>query len=167
MVFNILLLPFKGTAKEDLKNLMTDLALVDMQADLLPEMSVPPPAHNPRRDQYDANVLLGCTHEASVRAPTLGVTEVDLYVEGLNFVFGLAESPGKAAVISLHRLRSNVDTARLRERAVKEAVHELGHTFGLPHCANPDCVMHFSNSLADTDRKGKVYCAQCRAKLDQ
>jgi archaemetzincin len=58
-----------------------------------------------------------------------------------------------------------VDAFIFRERAVKEAVHELGHTFGLGHCPDSSCVMHFSNCLDDTDRKGKEYCPECRAKL--
>jgi archaemetzincin len=49
---------------------------------------------------------------------------------------------------------------------VKEAVHELGHMFGLDHCSDLRCVMHFSNSLADTDRKGRDFCPSCRARLD-
>jgi archaemetzincin len=51
------------------------------------------------------------------------------------------------------------------DRTIKEAVHELGHTFGLEHCENARCVMHFSNSLADTDWKQAKFCSQCRPKL--
>ncbi|MFQ6039016.1 MAG: archemetzincin, partial [Candidatus Aminicenantales bacterium] len=46
-------------------------------------------------------------------------------------------------------------------RCVKEAVHELGHAFGLRHCPNPRCVMHFSNSLLDTDKKTASFCQRC------
>jgi len=55
----------------------------------------------------------------------------------------------------------------LQERALKEAVHELGHLLGLPHCDNPRCIMFFSNTLADTDRKGPGFCPACRGKLPQ
>jgi archaemetzincin len=51
------------------------------------------------------------------------------------------------------------------DRAVKEIVHELGHTFGLGHCPNSKCVMHFSNSLADTDLKEAYFCNMCRPKI--
>jgi archaemetzincin len=49
-------------------------------------------------------------------------------------------------------------------RALKEAVHELGHTLGLVHCPEAGCVMHFSNTLADTDCKSHRLCAMCERK---
>jgi archaemetzincin len=100
-----------------------------------------------------------------VAGRVLGVTDMDLYAGGLNFVFGMAETQGGAAVISVARLRLGANHARFQARTLKEAVHELGHTFGLPHCPRPQCVMHFSNSLADTDRKGADFCPECLAKL--
>jgi archaemetzincin len=100
----------------------------------------------------------------------LGVTGVDLTAPGLNFVFGLADPRGRAAVISLARLYPEFygqprDPGRFKARAVTEAVHELGHLLGLGHCIDPACVMSFSNSLADTDRKGPGFCQPCREKL--
>ena len=95
----------------------------------------------------------------------LAVTACDLYVEGLNFVFGLAERPGSAAVISLYRLGIGARAETRRLRTLKEAVHELGHTLGMSHCPNPGCVMHFSNSLGDTDRKAASFCQSCRLHL--
>ncbi len=101
----------------------------------------------------------------------LGVTRVDLYTPDLNFVFGQAQLNGKFAVISIARLepvfwgeRPNSDL--FRERILKEAVHELGHNYGLGHCPDRKCVMHFSNSIADTDIKGEGFCDKCARKID-
>jgi archaemetzincin len=100
----------------------------------------------------------------------LGVTGVDLSVPGLNFVFGLADPRNHCAVISLARLYPEFygqprNPRLFKERAIKEAVHEIGHLFGLDHCPDPACIMFFSNSLADTDRKGPGFCASCRELL--
>jgi archaemetzincin len=100
----------------------------------------------------------------------LGVTGVDLTAPGLNFVFGLADPRNRAAIISLARLYPGFygqprDPRRFKARAVTEAIHELGHLLGLGHCIDPACVMSFSNSLADTDRKGPGFCKSCREKL--
>ncbi len=55
----------------------------------------------------------------------------------------------------------------LLERTLKEAIHEIGHTYGIGHCRDPRCVMHFSNSLADTDIKGPDFCHRCKGMLNQ
>jgi archaemetzincin len=122
--------------------------------------------------QYPAEALLAALIQA--RPPgqdlVLGVAGVDLSVPGLNFVFGLADPRSHCAVISLARLYPEFygqprDPRRFKERAVKEAIHELGHLLGLGHCPDPACIMFFSNSLADTDRKGPGFCRRCRERL--
>lgn len=70
----------------------------------------------------------------------LGVIDKDLYIEGLNFIFGLAYS--NLSIISLYRLISK-DRELFYARVVKEAIHELGHVAGLGHCLDKSCVMHF------------------------
>jgi archaemetzincin len=129
-------------------------------------------AYNSQRGQYLSPAIL---RKVSENMPAdgirvLGVTGVDLFVPQLNFVFGEAVMGGEAAVISLHRLDplrygKPADDALFRERALKEAIHELGHTFGLAHCRNPSCVMFFSNSLLETDRKGSRFCPSCESLL--
>jgi archaemetzincin len=103
---------------------------------------------------------------ADPRGGVLAVTEADLYANDLNFVLGMAQSPGRTAVISLYRLAWETDQETRRMRALKEAVHELGHTLGLAHCPDAGCVMHFSNTLVDTDRKSHRLCAMCERKLN-
>jgi archaemetzincin len=91
----------------------------------------------------------------------LGVANVDLYAPQLNFVFGEADASRGVAVFSIARLHGDSEGARrLHRRATVETIHELGHTFGLGHCTRPSCVMWFSNTLAETDRKSHRPCAE-------
>ncbi len=130
---------------------------------------VPQEAYNSRRRQYNSTKILMKLQEYVEGLDAdriLAVTNVDLFAAGLNFVFGEAECPGKVAVISFCRLRPEFhggmpDRKLLNERCVKEAVHEVGHTLGLLHCRDPSCVMFFSNSILDTDRKGVSFCDRC------
>lgn len=129
-------------------------------------------AYNTNRDQYESDLILKELEKADSKEveKILGVVDLDLYTPGLNFVFGQAVVGGKTALIALARLKQQFyglpeDKNLYYSRAIKEAVHELGHTFGLSHCKNPKCVMHFSNSLADTDYKDKFFCENCRNKL--
>ncbi len=129
---------------------------------------LPGRAHDSHRNQYVSTFFLDEIKSLLPREATrgLGVVEVDLFVPGLNFVFGEAELTGDSAVISLCRLYPEffgleADQRLLNQRTLKEAVHELGHTFGLRHCKDPHCVMHFSNSIADTDIKREDFCVDC------
>jgi archaemetzincin len=130
---------------------------------------VPAAAYDPGRRQYCSTTILRLLTRSSAggRDRVLGVIDQDLYVPELNFVFGEADMVTGAAVISLTRLRQEyygLGSVRKRFllRAVKEAVHELGHVAGFGHCPDPRCIMHFSNSLADTDRKGPGFCSRHR-----
>jgi archaemetzincin len=138
-------------------------------------MSLPQETYNERRRQYSSSQILQKARsfiEAKKQDKVLAIADVDLYVEGLNFVFGEAEVGGHFAIISLARLRQSFyglteNKALFLERAAKEAVHELGHVYGLSHCPDSSCVMHFSNSLMDTDRKKVSFCARCRQILEK
>jgi archaemetzincin len=138
-------------------------------------LSIPKEAFDSGRKQYSSDVILERVQEYAEKHGTLtrilGIVDVDIFVPPLSFVFGEAKCPGKAALISLHRLKPEFDGQKpdlelFMERTGKEAVHELGHTFGLEHCSNPFCVMYFSNSIFDTDRKQGFYCNKCQRKID-
>jgi len=136
-------------------------------------MSIPEDAYNVVRRQYHSSLLLAriCDHVKESGADrVLGITDMDLYVPRLNFVFGEAQCPGRTAVISLRRLRPEfygqpTNGKLFVERSIKEAIHEVGHTLGQGHCRNPACIMFFSNSILDTDRKLTKFCSECWPKV--
>lgn len=160
----VTLLPMGEPDSAAVADLAEDLKRCGLKARLARRRLLLPSAWNADRGQYDARALLEATRNFRAER-LLGIVDADLFVPGLNFVFGIAESPGRAAVISLARLGLDVGDRKKRERALKEAVHELGHTLGLEHCPDPGCVMWFSNTLAETDRKGAFFCAVCRRKV--
>ena len=132
----------------------------------------PEPARHPERGQYYSTELLA--RMKGVRAPAawrlLGLTCHDLYIPTLTFVFGEAQLEGHCAVVSMHRLRQEFyglppDSRLLRERLLKEAVHELGHTLKLRHCDDYRCVMAPSHSVEWVDLKGSTFCPSCRDRI--
>jgi archaemetzincin len=138
------------------------------------EVPLPSGAYDTRRRQYRAEAFLPLLtpYRPGNNGLVLGITGVDLFVPELNFVFGLADSRQKCAIISLARLQPESyglpsNPQLFKERALKEAIHELGHLLGLGHCPSPACVMFFSNSLGDTDRKGPSFCPECRRRLEK
>jgi archaemetzincin len=91
---------------------------------------------------------------------------MDLYIPVLTFVFGEAQLKDGAAVVSAHRLRQEfygmpADTDLLHERLLKEALHELGHTYGLRHCPDYTCVMSSSTGVERIDLKNAEFCPNC------
>jgi archaemetzincin len=121
------------------------------------------------RMQFRARELLEyiASRVPGLRPPkrlALGLSEADAYISGLNFVFGLASPPLGAAIVFTARLKTE-NIALYKSRLLKESLHEIGHLLGLEHCPTPGCVMNFSNSVTDVDRKSDSFCERCRVKL--
>ena len=143
----------------------------DAEIITVPGITLPPSAYDRSRGQYYSTPILRQLarvkpHQAE---RLLGVADVDLYVPELNFVFGEADARHGVAICSLARLHQHGSDAGARalflKRAATEAIHELGHTYSLGHCSNSRCVMWFSNTLAETDRKGLAFCADHASRL--
>lgn len=131
---------------------------------------------DPRRHQYDAQKILNRIQlhkrKHRIRAPLLLVTSRDLFVRGLDFVFGLARESTGVAVVSTVRLHNEfygkrTDDDLLLSRVTTESGHELGHLLGLPHCADSSCIMFPPETLDQLDGKKPALCPLCRAALDR
>jgi len=130
-------------------------------------------AYSPARQQYYSTAVLDRLAELSPSpgCRILAVTYRDLYIPILTHVYGEAQLKGAAAIISLYRLaeygpHSHVDENGLTtQRSIKEALHELGHTLGLTHCRDADCLMHYCRRMSDVDHKSERFCRYCRVWL--
>lgn len=135
--------------------------------------SRPVGTRDPRRGQHSSRaVLTWLLEQVGAGERVLGVTDVDLFIPVLTFVFGEAQLEGTAAVVSMARLVDHADPRRTAWRLATEAVHELGHTFGLVHCGSMDglgrrrapCVMSRSASVRAVDDKSPRLCPECRTR---
>lgn len=97
----------------------------------------------------------------------LAFTPEDLYPDpAWNYVFGQASLTGRVGVWSIHRFGDPVKEKPLFvTRTLKVAGHEVGHMFGLHHCAAHACVMNGSNSLPESDSQPLELCPVCLRKL--
>ena len=171
---SVVVVPVGDLNPEDLEYLKEELRAKFGDCTVANRIGIPFRAYNPQRGQYMSGILLqrlsDLYPDVSNSTRILGVAEEDLYSPGLNFIFGQAQLRGKCAVISVKRLDPvfygiPTDRSIFRYRLLKEAVHELGHTLGLEHCSNSRCVMHFSNSIRDTDIKGDWLCKRCLSRF--
>jgi archaemetzincin len=124
------------------------------------------------RSQYSSSAIIERLegHLSGDSSKVLAVTGLDLYIPVLTFVFGEARLNGRCAVVSSYRLDNKFyglpdNPALLRDRLLKEAIHELGHAFGLLHCHNQECVMKSSTYVEEIDFKSSWFCSRCLDKL--
>ena len=136
-------------------------------------LQVPASAYDAARGQWSSAEILRdlVRHLPEDDSKLLGVTERDLFVPVLSFVYGQAQLGGRVALVSIARLRPEFhglppEPTAVAGRALKEAVHEIGHTFGLVHCLDRRCPMSLSVGLADLDHKGAAPCPSCSALLE-
>jgi archaemetzincin len=163
-----------GPVADDVLRVISDSlqGILRLPVDLLPSIALPEQTFMKNRNQYNAMALIKFLNEEFPHnsLKILGVTERDLCNPILTYVFGEAYMGGITAVMSTARLRvaqtgEQVARELLLERVVKVALHELGHTFNIPHCHAERCVMRASNGLKDLDEKLNYVCDYCELLL--
>jgi len=131
--------------------------------------SVPAGSYVAGREQYRAEEFIDLATRIGAGAKNIAITPKDLFYHQRNYVFGLAYLDGNGSVISTYRLRTSSDggfsnqsaSEIFGDRVRKEVVHEIGHTLGLEHCDNERCVMNFSPTVRQVDRKEETLCGSC------
>ncbi len=159
-----------GKVAEDLLKVVGDSvqALTKLPVDVMEAVQLPQEAYMAAREQYNVMKLLKWIVNEHVghSLKILGITAVDITNPILTHVFGEAYMDGQAAIMSYARLRQGfgnepVAREKLLDRAVKVAVHEIGHTFNIPHCHNDRCVMKGSYNVKELDGKLNYLCDYC------
>ncbi len=167
------LLPLGKIPKIVLKIIAANIsAYLNLSAKILTPLNVPDFAFDKRRLQYDSGVILKELESMNFSdcEKVIGVINHDLFVPIFTHVYGEARQGGEVALVSLFRLSKNIDGSSplpsiFYERAVKVALHELGHLYNLFHCNEKRCLMHFSGDIEDLDKTPVYLCRSCSALL--
>jgi archaemetzincin len=130
-------------------------------------------AYHKYKKQYNSTKILKKIHNLRLRGydRILVIVDVDLYIPELTYLFGAAlDEKKKVSIISLTRLRQGFyglpeDIDLYNKRVITEAVHVLGYTYGLHKCKSSDCVMSSASTVDDLDRRGAMFCNECKNKL--
>jgi len=169
--YSIVIVPFGGEIADYLVDIAESIGeQFGLPVRIEEDRGIPEFALDAVRQQYNSNAILkslisSCPADG---LKILGVTAVDLFSPIFSYVFGEAQFKGRGAVVSSYRLRGDGSSMEqkgcppLVSRLEKECLHELGHTFGLRHCSDPDCLMHYSVGVECADRKFSFLCPACR-----
>jgi len=129
--------------------------------EILPKIEFPNSCYYPPRKRYRADKTIAFLEDFKPEKfdKIIGITEKDISTtKGKHYdygIMGLAYMPGESGIISTYRCKRGVSEKIAKDRIVKNALHELGHTFGLAHCSfSPTCLMN--------DAKGTVKTAAVR-----
>jgi len=146
--------------------------IFDFPALIIPVLEDVDFAFDSGRNQYHSTSILQQLEKSapSFAMKIIAIAKVDLFIPILTHVYGEAQLGGKACVVSTYRLKDQIFAAHpdviFTKRIVKEAIHELGHTFNLRHCKEHVCIMHYCRTELDVDRKSDQLCRYCKILLD-
>jgi archaemetzincin len=170
--YKIVISPVGNVDKAVIKPIAMEIVRVfGFKTDVIPILDDVDFALNVSRNQYHSTEILS---KLEMLAPPkairiLAITDRDLFIPILTYVYGEAQLGGRACIISTHRLNDGIGSITpdaYHFRIAKEAIHELGHTFKLRHCPDHTCIMHYCRSVDDVDRKSNQLCRYCTVLLE-
>jgi archaemetzincin len=111
---------------------------------------------------------------ASPAGKWMALTDVDIVTKkGSNEnwgILGLGAIDGRCSVLSTFRMERRWENGGapedvVRQRLWKTAVHELGHTLGLPHCPHRGCIMEDAHGTVKTTDRETDLCDDCARRF--
>jgi len=166
---SIYILPLGNISLDFVEKLKSNLEeIFGFKIKLTNKREIPDYAYNKEKDKHNGRIILNELAKVNFEncEKILAITNEDLFIEDLSHIFGQAELSGKVCLFSINRLnpefyKEESNKNLFYDRILKEAIHELGHTFSLKHCQNKKCVMCFSNNIEEVDIKKSEFCEDC------
>lgn len=149
-----------------IKDLQTELKQfygIEVQVQTTP---LPASAYYAPRGRYRADSILNYLKRSYPGKRVIAITSKDIStsIYGVKDygIFGLGHLIDGVSITSTYRLKSK----NLKDRLTKVLLHEVGHSFGLPHCNSKlPCLMNAGNhTAAGIDREPKALCKDCKLK---
>jgi archaemetzincin len=161
----IVIQPFNDFTPELTNSVFAKLKEINPNTILRTPIQLPKKAYYPPRNRYRADSLIKYLGNfGSADTVIIGLTNKDISTTKGDIsdfgVMGLGYCPGNSCVVSTFRLAKT----NISEQFFKLAIHELGHTQGLPHCSNKICFMRDANGK-NVFNEEKDFCPSCKSFL--
>lgn len=161
---HIRILPLGKVKESYIKETYDNIQKISTHTTLLPAIGIPAMAFYAPRNRYRADSLIRwMSRQAKANEIYIGITMQDISTTKGEYtdygVMGLGYCPGKACVVSSHRLKNKANFYKL-------VIHELGHNMGLQHCPVSTCYMRDAKG-SDPTGEEKAFCEKCAAYLQK
>lgn len=161
----IVIQPFGDFSKTESKMVFQEIKKHNPSTVLKNNIPFPNTTYYKARNRYRADLLIKfLSSQIGKDSVIIGLSKKDISTTKGKFkdwgVMGLGYCPGNACIVSSFRLSKSNKT----EQFYKVALHELGHTQGLPHCEKKTCLMRDAEGGNPLNEE-KDFCSYCKAYL--
>jgi len=163
---SIIIQPYENVSHQHIEYVAAKLKRYNKNVIINPAVNLPAAAFYKPRNRYRADSIIRLLSAVTAKNNvTIGITAKDISTAKDTHedwgIMGLGYCPGKACVISSYRLKKDKNNSLF-----KVAIHELGHTQGLPHCPVANCFMRDAEGGNPLDEETE-FCKSCTGFLQQ